>query len=339
MPEWGDYHYTSNAGTLQTGMFIQDQAKLGSRWHGEFGLRYDKMKFNKIENPDESDSQVSPRLGLSYSLNDSNLLKASWGRFIQFPPSYVMERIYANPSWNEYRLGNQSLNPERSVSWDVSWERQLGSNSTFRLTPFYKTYTDLLQSRKVNPNDPDSMTSMLVNSGRGKSTGVEGYVSKKLGNNWEGWLSYTWMRARANASSFMAPIDPSVWSYTDWDQRHTLNAVVSYRHKTWEHNWQLFYGSGLADTVDSDTASYQRHGNSTAVFSWNITKKLPKGSSLGDQVSLNIWNLFNVGKATHYSTYMYPSNPDDPESEMALGRDADSWIVPRFITLGVQRKF
>lgn len=339
MPEWGDYYYTSNVNTRQTGMFIQDEAKFGKLWRGEFGLRYDQMKFNKVENPDLSESQISPRLGMSYTMGNKNVLKSSWGRFIQFPPSYVMERKYANAGWNDYRLGNIDLSPERSVSWDFSWEHQLDNSTMFRVTPFSKTYTDLLQSRKVNPDDPESMTSMYVNSGRGKSSGIEGYLSKKFSKNWEGWLSYTYMKARANASSFTSSIDPSVWSYTDWDQRHTLNAVMSYRKKDWEHNFQFFYGSGLADTVDIDTAPYQKHGNSAMVFSWNVTKKLPKGSSLGDTISLNIWNLFNVGKANHYTTYMYPENPDDPESPLALNRDADSWIVPRFINLSVQKKF
>lgn len=338
-PDWGDYYYNSNVNTLQSGAFIQDEAKLSSRLRGEFGLRYDKMKFNKVENPDVNNSQISPRLGSSYTLNDKNCLKASWGRFIQFAPSYVMERIYANPGWNDYRLGSLDLKPERSVSWDFSWEHQVDSNTLFRLTPFHKTYSDLLQTKRVNPDDPESMTTMYINSGKGKSNGVEAYLSKRLSNNWEGWLSYTYMKARANASSFTSSIDPSVWSYCDWDQRHTFNAVISYKKNVWEHNWQLFYGSGLADTVDIDTVQYQRHGQPATVFSWNITRKLPKGSPLGDQVSLSIWNLFNTGKATHYYSYLYPSNPDDPESAMELGRDADSWIVPRFINLSVQRKF
>jgi outer membrane receptor protein involved in Fe transport len=326
-PEWGDYWYTSNVPTTQTGLFIQDQAKVTDRWRAEFGLRYDAMKFNKVAHPDVTDSQFSPRLGLTYTLDKRTLLKTSWGQFIQFPPSYVMERSYFNPGWENFRLGNLDLKPERSASWDVSWERQLSDSTLARITPFFRTYTDLLQSQPVNPADPDSMATMYVNSGKGKTTGVECYVSKKMSKNWEGWLSYTWMRARANASGFTSEIDPSVWTYVEWDQRHTLSAVLAHRSNVWEHNWQLYYGSGLADTVDVSTAQYQGHGQGGVVLSWNIIRKLPKGSSLGDQVFLDIWNVFNTGKATHFLVY-----PDGTKV-------ADSWIVPRFITLGVLRKF
>ena len=326
-PEWGDYWYTSNVPTTQTGLFIQDQAKVTDRWRAEFGLRYDAMKFNKVAHPDVTDSQFSPRLGLTYTLDKRTLLKTSWGQFIQFPPSYVMERSYFNPGWENFRLGNLDLKPERSASWDVSWERQLSDSALARITPFFRTYTDLLQSQPVNPADPDSMATMYVNSGKGKTTGVECYLSKKMSKNWEGWLSYTWMRARANASGFTSEIDPSVWTYVEWDQRHTLSAVLAHRSNVWEHNWQLYYGSGLADSVDFSTAQYQGHGQGAVVLSWNIIRKLPKGSSLGDQVFLNIWNVFNTGKATHFLVY-----PDGTKV-------ADSWIVPRFITLGVLRKF
>lgn len=326
-PEWGDYHYTTDITSTQYGLFMQDQVKLNDRWRGEFGIRYDGMKFNKVENPDTDESQISPRLGLTYQPNDKTVLKTSWGRFIQFPPTYVMERIYVNPDWNNYRLGNCDLKPQRSTSWDITWEQQLSNDTLMRITPFYKNYTDLLQSQSVNPADPSSMARTYVNSGEGKSTGCEFYLTKRFSDNWEGWLSYTWMRSRANASDFTSSVTPGVWTYTDWDQRHTLNAVAAYRHKDWEHNFQFFWGSGLADAVTADTAEYQGHAPDAFVFSWNIIKKLPEGSRLGDHVFLNIWNVFNTGKPTHF--YVYPDG----------SKEAETYITPRFITLGVVKKF
>jgi outer membrane receptor protein involved in Fe transport len=238
-----------------------------------------------------------------------------------------MERDYVNDGWTAYRLDSLDLKPERSTSWDISWERQMNDNTIMRVTPYYRTYTDLLQSQSVNPNDPDSFATMYVNSGNGKSTGIEYYLSKKMSNNWEGWISYTWQRARANASAFSSQIDSSVWSYCDWDQRHTLNLVFAYRNKDWEHDWQLNYGSGLADSVDASTAQYQSHASSKTTVSWNIIKKLPEGSNLGDQIYLNIWNIFNTGKATQY--YVYPDGT----------KEAGSLVAPRFFTLGVTKKF
>jgi len=135
------------------------------------------------------------------------------------------------------------------------------------------------------------------------------------------------MRSRANASDFTSSVTPGVWTYTDWDQRHTLNAVAAYRHKDWEHNFQFFWGSGLADAVTADTAEYQGHAPDAFVFSWNIIKKLPEGSRLGDHVFLNIWNVFNTGKPTHF--YVYPDG----------SKEAETYITPRFITLGVVKKF
>jgi outer membrane receptor protein involved in Fe transport len=327
-PEWGDYSYTSRVNTLQTGAFIQDQAKLGRRWRAEAGLRYDQMNFDRREHSDLSESQTSPRLGLTYTLDNRNLLKFSWGRFVQFPPSYVLEKKYDNAGWINYRPESNDLRPERSTSWDFSWERQLSTDMLLRVTPFYRKYTDLLQSQPLDPNNPESMTSIYINSGQGQSKGVETYLSKKLSHNWEGWLSYTWMKARANASDFSSSIDPSVWAYVDWDQRHTLSAVLSYNQKSWRHDIQLSYGSGLADVVDVSTAGLQKHGQGALVVSWNITKKLPAADSkVGDSLYLNIYNLFNTGGTNRYR-YDYYGN-----------RVQDAWTTPRFITTGITRKF
>jgi outer membrane receptor protein involved in Fe transport len=327
-PEWGDYAFNSNVNTLQTGIFIQDQADFGSRWHGEFGLRYDAMKFNKVANPDVTNSQISPRLGLSYKIDNNNVIKTSWGRFIQFPPSNVMEKIYNNPVWETYRLSNADLKPERSTSWDISWERQLNNTTMARITPFYRAYTDLLQSRRVDPDDPSSYVYTYANSGRGKSTGIEFYMLKKATKKWDGWISYTWQRARANASDYALAIDPSIWSYCNWDQRHTLNLVAAYRTKNWEHNWQLSYGSGLADiSTTLAAAAYQDHTKGSAIVSWSIIRKLPEDSPLGSSIALNIWNVFNVGKPLQRAVY-----PDG-------SKEVASYIVPRFVTLSVQRKF
>ncbi len=326
-PEWGDYAYSSDVDTTQTGIYIQDQAQIGNKWHLEAGVRYDGMHFDKVENPDISDSQISPRFGATYKLSKNNVLKTSWGRFIQFPPSYVMERVYDNPDWNEYRLGSLSLKPERSTSWDISWERQLNSSTFARLTPFTRTYTDLLQSRRVNINDPDSMTSMYINSGEGKSNGVELFMQKRMNSKWDGWLSYTWMKSRANASDFTAPIDPEVMAYCDWDQRHTLNLVASYKTKKWVHDWQLSFGSGLADTVYAGSEQFQSHAPRTAILSWNMAWTLPERLGIGETLNLNIWNIFNVGKANQYIVF-----PDGSKEET-------SWVMPRFITLGINRSF
>ncbi len=326
-PELGDYEFLSDIKSTQSGLFIQDQAKLSDKWRVEAGLRYDGMNFNRKAHADLTESQVSPRVGATYMLDGKNLLKTSWGKFIQFPPTFLLERNYTNDGWIDYRPESADLNPERSESFDFSWEHQLSPEMLLRVTPFYRVYSNLMQNRPYDPDNPESIAYVYDNLGDGRSKGVECYLSKKFSGKWEGWMSYTWMKAMANASSFYSLIDPTVWSYVDWDQRHTLNAVISYHQNVWTNDIQLSYGSGYSDVVDADTADQQSHGKPTAVLSWNLTRKLPEGSKLGNSMFLNVWNVFNTCKATRYR-FDWEGN-----------RVEDAWVQPRFITLGINRQF
>ena len=54
--------------------------RLSPKWGAEAGLRYDRMKYDKVVNPDTSESQTSPRFGLSYALDHRTNLRFSYGQ-------------------------------------------------------------------------------------------------------------------------------------------------------------------------------------------------------------------------------------------------------------------
>jgi len=328
-PTWGPYQYTSSVDTTQTGLFLQDQWKLNSRWMLELGARYDGMRFDKAVSADTKDSAWSPRFGLTFSPTSKETWRASWGRFIQFPPTYMMDRQYTDPNWENFRAGNSEVKPERSWSFDFGYERQLSDTTVGRITPFYRKYTDLLQTRSLVPGQP--FPTAYYNAGEGTSKGVECYLNRKFSKNWEGWISYTYMKAVANASDF-GSFTPGVTVPVDWDQRHTLHAVLNWKHSSWEHSLQLEYGSGLPYTGPTDELNNQQRVKGHVIVSLNTTKKLPKKSWLGSEVYLNIYNIFNSRAVTHRTvTYDENWNP--------VGTEPDYWVQPRFISFGLVRKF
>ncbi|MDO8684760.1 MAG: TonB-dependent receptor, partial [Armatimonadota bacterium] len=260
----------SDVDTLQLGAFIQDQIKMSDKWQLELGARQDSMKYDKTVFPDTRASVFSPRFGLTFRQSQRNVWRLSTGRFAMFSPTSITGMVYVDAS----ETMNGADKPERSSSIDLGFERQLSDNLLMRITPFNITYQDMLQKTSVL-DEFDIPQYSYVNVGKGKTSGCEVYFQKKLSDSWEGWLSYTWMRARAEAN--MKQDEPGgAMDYVNWDQRHTIAAAVSFADGSLQHNVGVRFGSGLYNR-----AMGRRLGSNTVV-NYGLVRKLPKGVKFVD---------------------------------------------------------
>lgn len=319
---FGDYDYTSDVNTLLLSAYAQDQIKLNDKWMLDIGARTESMKYNKKVSPDSKQTAFTPRVGLTFSPSKTNVWRLSAGRYAMFSPSSFFDRVYTDPAWEDYRTPNPTLLPEKATSIDLGFEHQFSDTMVGRITPFHREYKDLLQSAPVLVGGVPVGPNEFVSGGNGKANGVELYLSKKFGTHSSAWLSYTWMRARANASG-PVDFDPDTYTYVDWDQRHTLTAVYTYDKGLWAHNLWLQYGSGLPwSTMDAyPVANTERMGSNTTV-NYGLERKFSK-NKIGDGIRMDVFNLFNVGTVVHRDLF----------------GDPDSYIPPRFVNFSVYKKF
>ena len=99
----------------------------------------------------------------------------------------------------------------------------------------------------------------------GETTGVELTLERRSANGLNGWLSYAWGDARLDQAA--EPGRPAESFYSEYDQRHTVNAYVAYR---WSGRTSLSarmrYGSNfpIQGYVGQDAGGYvvtdQRNG-------------------------------------------------------------------------------
>jgi outer membrane cobalamin receptor len=297
----------SDVKTRQLGAFVQDQIKVNDKTDLQIGLREDHIKYDKVSLfPDTSQSVLSPRVGLTYTPSPKNVWRASWGRFAMFSPTRITGMV---TDLGDTLNGND--NPEKSQSFDLGYERQLSATTLMRITPFHMLYQDMLQKIPSDGFTPAT----YVNLGHGSTNGVEVYFQRRLAKNWEGWLAYTWMRARAEANaSTDAP--GGATDFVNWDQRHTLEAATSYNHGLWNHTLDLYYGSGLYNRT------FQHRMGSNTIVNYGLTRKLSKKPGYGDSVRLSVSNIFNVGT---------PVQIDD------IFGEPSAWVLPRFVNLSVTK--
>lgn len=323
---YGRYEYTANTNTVQTGLYVQDQMHITQKLGVDAGLRYDKMHYDKDINPDENESQISPRLGLSYALDPKTNLRCSYGKMIQFVYTQAIDRNYTDPDalWGQvyYGDGTGNIRPERCTQYDIGWERQVSDVYSVQVTPFYRLYKDLLQTTLIDPTDPDNSPVVYSNAGEGTSRGVEFLLKRRASNNLSGWLSYTYSVAKAQSSIASDIVTPGVSNYVDWDQRHTIVGVMNYAKNSWTYSVKGEYGSGLPYNLTDETPNSRRVGGHTT-FDLNIAKDVKGGLLPEGQMQLSIANLFNVGTVLRRTV---------DGSETAR-------VQPRFISLSYGRRF
>lgn len=141
--------------TTEYALFIQDQIQIG-RWTLLPGLRYDHYKMapkvnqnylnsNAIDsNPSNySDSTVSPKLGITYQMDDQHSVYGQYAAGYRAPQAVEIFGEFENPGM--YRtLSNTSLKAETSDSYELGLRGQYSIGS-FSAALFYNQYDDFIE--------------------------------------------------------------------------------------------------------------------------------------------------------------------------------------------------
>ena len=150
--------------------------------------------------------ELQPRVGLTYSVNRNNVIRANVGKSAQ-PSSSAFQQyntiqpnLIPGPNTSYYNLGftnpSHHILPEESYNYDASWEHQFnGSDASFKFTPYVRTTKNEISTVLLDPK-----TNFVggINIGRKNVKGLEFQVQKGdlNKNGFFGQLSYTYTFAR-----------------------------------------------------------------------------------------------------------------------------------------------
>ena len=176
--------------------------------------------------------EVQPRFGGTLTMNSDNVLRFSYGKYVQ-PPNAAFEQYnslqqnlpnFIGPLWFKlgYSTPEHDVRPSVSYNSDVSWEHHFAnSDASFKLTPFYRRTQDQIQQFFI---DPKTAFVSGVNAGKQTSSGVEFLLNKGdySHNGLSGQLSYTYTYSRikyaplANGSTLLSPINSDIQLYNSF---------------------------------------------------------------------------------------------------------------------------
>ena len=213
----------------------------------------------------ESTWQISPRLGVAFPISAGGVVHFSYGQFFQVPN---FELLYQNPY---FRLGsggsgliglfgNANLKPEQTINGEIGLKQALSPSSAVELTAYYRDIRNLAgtATEPVLIRGTGARYGQLVNSDFGFVRGVIFRFDQRIGQKLFGGFDYTFQVARANASDPDQAYNAAAARQgvelqivpTNWDQRHTLNASLTYADPALDAGFGLLasYGSGTPYT-------------------------------------------------------------------------------------------
>jgi outer membrane receptor protein involved in Fe transport len=223
-------------------------------------------------------TRISPRLGVSFPVDERTQLRFNYGQFYQQPN---LQDLYVSYRFLQYKLqtggyfvgfGNPNLKPERTIAYEVSFARQIGDRSRLDVTAYYKDVKDLVEITTIPAGSGVLSKSFTSFRNRDFATikGVDvGYLLRKT-NHLSGSLNYSFSFANGTGSvsgtqgniAWTGSEPPRQTAPLDFDQRHKLSFNV---------DWSFEKGEGPT---------------------WNGWKPL-------ENITVNA--LYNIGSGTPYT--------------------------------------
>ena len=245
------YQFNSPLGTFaKYGAFGQaSKAFFDTRLGVSVGLRADMNSFT--DSGSDPLKTLSPRLSLSYVMNDQWTLNGSVGRYFKLAPYTILG--FAD---NAGKLVNKNADYQSSDHYVLGLEYLVNDALRFTVEGFVKNYGNV----PISVNKGISLANLggdfnvlgneaVRTTGKGEAYGFEFFAQKKLTDKFFGILSYTYYNS--SYSGLNGVMTPS-----SWDNRHLLSLTWGYKFpRNWELGLKFRYQGGAPYTPFDETAS------------------------------------------------------------------------------------
>lgn len=210
----------------QGALFARYQMDFTPKVRAHAGLRQD---FNSLANG----AFTSPSLGVSWDVTPLTTFRANYARSFRAPLLSDLEGFAAFGA-----IGNPDLEPERSHSFDIGFDQQLGDRGLLRFSYFLNDVDNL-----IDYPAPDFSP---VNLGRVQTTGIETALNLQLVKNIFFLANYTWNNPEIKES----PDGLNEGNEPSFRGADVLNLGLSY-----ENPRGLFVGAFVRNVSDRFTSN------------------------------------------------------------------------------------
>lgn len=210
-----------------TGVFLDLNGQVFDRLLLQASLRHD--------DPEDSRSETTPKLGARYQATDTLVLRGNWGEGFKLPSFFAL---------GHGLVGNPDLKPETATSWDVGFDWQALDSLDMGLSYFDNDYRDLIDF------DPDTFTN--VNRSKVETSGIEFQLSWQLLDslNLSSHATYTDIDVKNDESKLTGRPEWKAGLVGNWQITEQWQAVIDYQWTDERYATSLYTGNSVTETLD-----------------------------------------------------------------------------------------
>ncbi|MBO6661255.1 MAG: TonB-dependent receptor [Roseivirga sp.] len=251
---------------------------------------------------------MSPRVAMSYKLNNEGQFSLAYGQFVQAPQ-------------NEYSIVQPALKPERATHYILNYQH-IKNDRIFRVETYYKDYEDLVKFEVERDFDPNNYN----NNGFGSAKGLDVFWrDNKSIKNTDYWVSYSYVDSEREYQNFDQLMTPSFLSAHNFSVvvKHMIDPIrtqvgASYNFASARH----FHNPNEAGFQNSSTPAYHDVSlNAAVLLKQNIILYMSSSNIFGRE------NIFGY-------EYADQANDQGVFESRVIGQAAKRFVfVGLFITL------
>lgn len=285
---------------IRAGIFFDYSWNITNDLNASWGVRGDYYNLSEQFN-------ISPRFSFSYKISDATTLKASYGKYFQNLPMYLLAQNETN---------KELVNPS-ATHFVFGVEHMLTEDTKLVLEAYQKDYNNF----PIDPNDPyaflvdDGRTlnmfgvyDKLLSNGKASTKGIELMIQKKLAEDFYGMISASVLKSRYEDYS-------GKWRDRLYDNRFLFGVVGGYKpNKEWEFSIRWNIAGGIPYTPFDINKSTQ-FGIGVIDKEKINTERYPTYHSLNLRVDKNFYfnsttlviylNVMNVYNRKNVAAYLW----------------------------------
>lgn len=295
-----------NAKSLENAIYVADEWEINDALKMEIGLRASSLhnlgpheQYNFDSDYELTDTtqfkkgiyhsyyNLEPRLGIKYSLNKKQSIKASYNRTSQ----YIQQASNGNSAtpFDVWFTSSPNVKPQLADQLALGYFRNFKDNSyEFSFEVYYKNFSDAIDFKERAQLLLNKNLEGELRFGTARAYGAEVMIKKDLGRL-TGWLSYTYSKIEKKIEQ----INEGNWYNAKYDKPHDLSLVLSYElNKRISIGSNFVYSTGGAATFP--TGKYVYKGQVIPVYSERNAERLPDYHRL--DFSLTLQNKKNTNR-------------------------------------------
>lgn len=332
---------------LETALYTSNNWKASKKLNISYGLRVSNFAVlggsdyyvlddnkNVIDTISKTGSvknylNIEPRLSMSYVLNNSSSVKASYTRNTQ-NLHLITNSVTTSPT-DKWIMNTNIIKPEITDQVSLGYFHNFKDNMfEFSAEVYYKAMQNQIDYKdNANERDPVIETQLLY--GKGRAYGLELLLKKNKGK-FTGWVGYTLSRTEKQIDG----INQNKWYAARQDRTHDVSVVTMY-DVTKRLNVSAVWVYQTGNAVTFPSGKYEVAGQTTWLYTERngyrmpayhrldiaATYKLKHRKRFNSELSFSLYNVY--GRENAY-TIDFEQSETDPNKTVAVQTALFRWV-------------